>query len=343
MCGKMGPFSSWNNDFAGYLRRVGSNGSPQEHAFVARNFLLDEGIVEERLESYSGNHCVCDHGDYSSWRILHERYLREKVTVVRGDDGPAPVLDLDDPESFPETFRYIPTSSQFLSSDISVELIRVAELDFVARTAGFAIDTVKRLAADVIASEWDASTPAYAQLNDVLHQWGVRIDARPVFSGFWAEVSDLFGERPSDDQPDAADQLRDRFGLAHLNPGLLAGVPVSVMIFRYPVKGIAGMKGVKGSKPLVPPTVLDSKFSAAFCPSPAGSLTGHTVDLGTNGDHPCREVLHPAIMFKAEHVWRVGEIRSSVTDNMIRDARTWHLECIREDNGLPDYALDTDG
>lgn len=337
-------FSSRNGGFAEFLSRMGRDGDIHR-AFPARNFLLDEGVADERYASYGASGGIADHPDYKAWKMAHEAYLAEMVQVPRPDTGVLRTLDPSDPDMFPETFRFIDPSSAFLSSDTAMLLLRVVDIKFIANRSDVAVDTIKTLAEKVIASDW-ARDASYQELSDVLEAWPLSpdVDARPVFSGYWAELSGLFGDTPALDTADWADELRNRLGLVHLNPAPRSGRPISVIVFRYPIKGIPKLAGApKNTRPLVAPTVLDSTFSSAFCPSPRGGLTGHTVDFGRDSVGPCREVLHPAIKFEAEHVWRVGEIRTSVTDNMLKDARQWHLMCIRDSTDRPDYAKETDG
>ncbi len=156
-------------------------------------------------------------------------------------------------------------------------------------------------------------------------------------------MADLFGESPAADQAGWADRLRDRVGLAHLDPGA-RGAPIDVLILRYRVGDLARIQELSATgRALVPPTVLDGHFSDAFCPAPTGETTGHTVDLGGDCDAPRREVLHPALAFGARHLWRVGTIQTAFDRGNLETLRGLHLVWLRRETGRADYAADTDG
>jgi hypothetical protein len=334
-----GPFSSRNDAFADFLSNIGG-GTDIQYAFPARNFLNDEGVQEERCRSYEASGSVAYHADCKTWRQVHDKYLKERVQVSRNDAGALHPLDPDDLDVFPETFRFIDGNSPFLRTDMNMMLVRVEELDFISDKSGVSKEEIKALAKRVIASR-SSHSASHQALDDILEQWSTadRVDARPVFSGFWADVEDLFVPTERDDW---ADQMRNRLGLLHLNPAKRLG-PISVIVFRYRVRDIPKLPGTpRNTAPLVPPTVLDSALSSAFCPAPPGNLNGQTLDLACSGSEPCGEVLHPVIQFKAEDIWRIGEIQTSVTDDTIRNAREWHMLCLRDITGRPEYARDTD-
>ena len=335
-----GPFSSDGLAFAEFLGRVGTSGE-RLHAFVARNFLLDENVLEERVASYADSGCVQDHDEYSSWVVAHERYLREKVFRNKLDGAHITSLDPDDPETCPETFRHLDTSSLFIHSDSKLHLLRLEQIEPIARDSGVPEQGILKLAHEVVASQWN-DTGACEALNDILAKWDDRREMRPVFTGYWDDLHHLFRDDPDHDEPDWADQLRDRLGLVHLHPALRDGRPIKVIVMRYPVTAVPKLRRMNNARPLVPPTVLDWHHSSAFCPAPRDTNTGFTVDLGMNTAPSCREVLHPTVRFEAKHVWRAGEIRTTVSEDQLAEARAWHILCVREVAGRPDYAVGTD-
>src|SRR5262249_32824644 len=95
-------------------------------------------------------------------------------------------------------------------------------------------------------------------------------------------------------------------------------------------------------RPLVPPTVVDSRPNSAFCPVPARSLTGHTVHLGQNVPPLMREVIHPPVAYKPSHLFRMGLIRKPTGIATLEESRHWHLEVVREESGRADFAQSTD-
>ena len=116
-----------------------------------------------------------------------------------------------------------------------------------------------------------------------------------------------------------------------------------MLVFRYQVDAVPGLKSDRTVRLLLPPTVLDGRHSPAFCPAPRAALTGHTLDLSGGRDRPCREVLHPTTRFRARHLFRVGTVTRPVNHGLLREARGLHLVCVREQSGRRDYAVRTDG
>ena len=77
-----------------------------------------------------------------------------------------------------------------------------------------------------------------------------------MFAAYWEDLQDLFGESPSDDAKGWANQLRDRLGLAHLDPKGRGGT-IDVMLFRYPIKSLAQIEALgTDRRALMPPTCL---------------------------------------------------------------------------------------
>lgn len=340
-----GIFSSAELDMAEFLSTTGGDLGSLSSAFAARNFLLGEGVTRERFESCRGVGAVASHSTYTAWNAAHQAYLAEQIQRPGTGYGPAKVVDPNDPDECPETFRHIDPVSPFLRADSRLDLIRVEQIGFIAEKSGESPDRIKVLAQEVVASNRDGNHDAYHGLADVLDEWARQADSRPVFAGFWECVYDLFGQTPDEDAPDWADDLRDRIGLLHLNPGLRAQVSIDVLVFRYQVATVPKLrlpKPHRDSRPLVPPTVIDGPHSAAFCPAPRGELTGYTIDLGQDTPPLRQEVLHPSLAFRPLHVWRVGEIRRSIDEGKLPEARAWHLEVVRDHAGREDYALGTD-
>lgn len=323
-----------------FLERIGVDPAG-ESAFVARNFILDEGVLAERFESYKESGAMADHGTIEAWTMAHGLYLSERVFRLPVGLGPPALVDPSDVYSCPETFRFIDAASPFLSSDSKARLIRIEELSFVA-DIGEVVSrpTLKSWAEAVVLSR---DSEATRNLDLVLETWSRKIDLRPVFAGFPRDMEDLFGDEPAGDQEDWADTLRDRLGLAHYDPGSL-GTNIDVLVFVYPVSMVPTLTGTsRMTKPLVPPTVLDGRHSRAFLPAPRGSLTGHVIDLSSEARDLRREVLHPRLALTAEHLWRVGTIQRPVDLSALSTARALHIELIRQASGRPDYGVGTDG
>src|SRR5262249_49097068 len=157
------------------------------------------------------------------------------------------------------------------------------------------------------------------------------------YCGFFAELEELFESHSTS----WAAPLRDRLGLAHLDPGEL-GKPIDVLVFKYPVSQVTRLAGAAThTRPLVAPTLLDGAFSEAFCPAPRGGLTGHVVNLDwedqdgrrMRNNTLRREVLHPKTRLRAKHLFRVGKIELPVDFESLPLARAAHLAQVRWETG----------
>lgn len=320
-----------------FLCRLGSDGATPRGAFVARNFILDEGVWPERAESYRARRAVVDHGDFGTWKARHGAYLKELIQVVHWEEP----LDPHDEDVCPETFRFPDRHTPFDSTDRHLHLIRLERAETIADLIKITPAKLLSVANEALANP---ASIARAELEDLLLKWFEAKDGRPVYCGFYADLEeDLAADR-------WADVLRDRLGLAHFDPGEI-GKPIDILVFRYPVNQVSRLAGAAGhSRPLVPPTVLDGDFSEAFCPAPAGGLTGHVVNLDWDDLEERRlrsatlrrEVLHPKTRLQAKHLFRVGRIEKPVDFENLPLARAAHLEQVRSASGRADYALGTD-
>jgi len=329
-----GPFSS-EAGFAGFLSETGRDPEP-ENAFPARNFLLDEGVATARVESYRVAGGVAAHGGVPAWTSAHTSYLADHIHRTHGGSVPDPA----EPDECPETFHAIDPGSPFVATDGNVHLLRMIAITSVAERSKQPPREVQALAEALVGAP--GAEPARTRMDDILPELAKNCDLRPVFAAFWDDHERLFGKTPADDTAGWADTFRDRCGLSHLDPGGRGG-PIPVLVFRYPVKAVARMRGARLLQPLVPPTVLDSWLSAPFCPAPRNSLTGVTVDLSGAPAAPRREVLHPFTAFRASHLFRVGTIRRPFAPDMLPTARGMHLLDVRASSGRADYAAGTDG
>ena len=269
----MGLFSTNNAGMATFLKTLGDGRSPMP-AFVARNFLLDEGVSAERYESYDHCRAVAEHETYADWSGAHESYLSQRIRRPGSGTGPPARVTLNDVDECPETFREIDSTSPFLRTDAQLDLLRVEQIDSVARLSGTTPERIKQLSHAKVNGDADAGSDESRELSAILETWSFQADLRPVFAGFWQDLRDLFEPHEATDW---ADQLRDRLGLLHLNPGSRTRPSIDVLVFRYPVSTVPRLRGLSvpdDSRPLVPPTVLDGRHSVAFCPAPRGELTG---------------------------------------------------------------------
>jgi len=266
----------------------------------------------------------------------HEKYLGEQVFRPTGPGGLPLEIDADDDLICPETFQHIDPSSPFLASDRRLDLIRVERLSAIADFAIVPEDRLREAAIEYIGSR---GSRGGVELNDLLGRWRKRADIRPTFSASYTDLRDIM-ELPSGWE----DALRDALGLMRLNPAdLLADDGIEILVFRYRVGAVPTLSSLHdGTWPLIPPTVLDGRPAAAFCPSPRGLATGHVVDLSGASDPPRREVVHPTVPLEARFLWRMGTIRKPLDFNSLATARALHILSIRKPSGRADYAADTD-
>ena len=331
-------FSTRDAGMAAFLRRLAKDRA-HEHAFVARNFLLDQGVSGDRFNSYATIGGVADHGNYRSWNGTHERYLKGRVFRPGHDHGPPLILDPHDIDTCPETFQKIDPDSPFYRSDLGLHLIRVEELKFIAQLSN-------RPAAEIRQGMSAVTTSGHAR--DASYQMVADVPKRLVEADRAATcVCRLLGGRSgvvrASEEPYWPDRLRDQLGLLHLNPKLRSQGVIEIVVFRYPVSVVPRVSGAdRQTRPLLPPTVLDGRHSPAFCPAPYNQPTGYVVDLGQDAPPIRREAVHPSVFFTPDHVFRVGEISRSITETASAEARAWHLTCVRDLTGCEDYGDQTD-
>ena len=335
--------------FDDFLLSLSQDTSLGNLRFISRNFLLDEGINSLRRKSYEANGGVTTHASFDDWVEIHNDYLNSHIFLVR----PLPLpnlLDVADEAYCPETFRCVDSFSTFGAADLDLYLIRVERAEHISRLAGLnSVDELLELARKVetqnlsrVGSTTNQSTKEEQLLNSVLELWGRSLDMRPVWAGFWENFAELFGSEPASDSEAWSDELRDRLGLYHLNPFALSVPEIPILIFRYPVKILPRLKDNRTLRPITVPTVLDSRFCEAFCPAPRGQSCGFTVYLGHYEYQSQREILHPPIQFKSEHLFRVGLIKRSLPSDL-SSARSLHLLWLRLETGRHDYSVITDG
>ena len=321
----------------------GAKSSNLEHAFGVRNLLVDESVPDWRAANYgrylTGN-AITGEIDWKSlsdasrtWRGFHNKYFEERVVRPAPASGIPGKIDPTDDTLCPESFQQLPDSSPFLSASLNLDLVRVEDLATVATIGGYSTSALRDLADQFLKGDLSAE----ADLRDILDSFSMKRDLRPAFAGFYLDVEGIF----SSSNTVWADDLRDALGLYRYNP-LPPVSEFTVLVFKYPVRSVPHFLRDTKVRPLVPPTVLDSKPNPAFCPVPAGSLTGHTVHLNQKTPPPMREVLHPPVAYKPSHLFRMGVIRKPVQIATLEESRRWHLEVVREQSRRPDFAQSTD-
>ncbi len=346
----MGVFGTRYPALARFLREIASSdpGSGQPR-LEARNFLLDPGVSGERGESYGEAGAKDGFKGSGGWLLHHGDYLAKQVYLRRPRGAATPKrLDPDRPEGCPETFRHDDNFTEFGAVDKGLHLLRVLDLGAMLKLmqqllgAVVAEGRVVEAAAEVT-RHWPevdkAAAEARSLLEGMLGTWNGISDLRPAYASFFAEHASLLGDAPEAAGGAWADRLRDRLGLAHLDPTQRG--PIHIMVFRYPVTRVPTRLRLRGRRPLATPTVLDSRWSKAFCPAPPDHHCGRVVDLAAELNEPASEVVHPHFDLDVKDLFRVGQVTKEVPGDLW-EARQAHLLWLREQTGHPYFAADTD-
>ncbi len=314
--------------------RAIAGGAEVEHRFPARNLLLDENIEFWRAESYAEYLASVRNPVWPADALTHNYPPHRKYVVDRlwkGHSGTLP-KEIDLAEwSCPETFRRIPAGSPFLDANLDLRLVRVESVEAMAARIGIDPKDLLGVATDALRGVAGAGRT----LDLYFEVLADKSKVRPEFATFLADILPVFSEL------DWVDRLRDTLGLIHFNP--TAGSEIPVLVFSYPLRDLPFLQGQPAFRPLVPPVTLESNWNPAFCPSPPGGRTGHTIDLSARTPVPRRrEVVRPTMQYRANHVYRVDSIRRPVEKDTLEVARSLHLTEIRKMCFRSDYASGTD-
>jgi hypothetical protein len=330
------------DEFDDFLQSHGQDISLGNRRFVARNFLLDENVAPERQSSYHAAGAMKHHAAFKDWQEIHnEDYLHSQVFLRKLRPQIPTLIDPADLENCPETFRQRSSFRTFGASDAGLELIRVERVERMAHhPISMTADKLLQAAHDFLTNR--SSVSHKQDLDAALEEWQSFRDLRPVWSGYWIDVKEIFEPNLGYDPEDWPNELRDCLGLCHLDPFARPGVEINIEVFRYRVGELPGLQGERTLRPLAVPTVLDGQFGEAFCPAPNGQACGYVVYLGSAPYRPRREILHPAIQFGAEHLYKVGKITRPVPADLSA-ARREHLSWVRGETGRSDYSVNMDG
>ena len=298
-------------------------GDPRNARFIPRNFLIEEHLDDARAASYAGKIPPAGPGAFTGWNESHNLNLKEKVFVTPTDVYGYASVSTEDPLVCPETFHNPVALVGFESTDLDTYLIRVVAVDSLQYLSGEREDRIFTLGQQVLA-EGQADGSAGDELGAILQEafLGSKCDHRPVFAAFYEDYLD---ELKVPDDSSWPNRLRNRLGLYHLNQWL-GPLPRRVFLFRYRVREIPSRQGQADRRPIAFPSVLDLKFSEAFCPAPRESLHSQVVNLEANANtEPAREVLHLFMPLEPRHLFRVGSITQPVSADL-GPARKDHLQ-----------------
>lgn len=249
--------------------------------------------------------------------------------IVRTPASPAPLakrqdvywkeyVKSDQPDTFQSALapaRLVPGLLDTTQRIVRLETIRPT----VLASVGMTFDNLR-----------DAHATGNAAVLDVfLDQWNRDRDGRPAFAAWKDEVRNhlLF--------PDWADQMRDRFGLAHYNP---SPDPIPVILMEYTVADIllaADRLGFEHA--IVSPTVLDGGPWPWFFPSPAGLAYGRTMPLPPDPHRLMAEILHVKMNYNRDHIAQFGAITRAIAPIEMRVLRNHHLAALRSAAKRPDF------
>ena len=166
-------------------------------------------------------------------------------------------------------------------------------------------------------------------LDVFLKEWDQDRDGRPAFAAWKDEVRNhlLF--------PDWADQMRDRFGLAHYNP---SPDPIPVILMEYAVADVLlAAERLGFEHAIVSPTVLDGGPWPWFFPSPTGLAYGRTMPLPPDPHRLMAEMLHVKMTYHRDHIAQFGAITRAVAPIDMRALRNQHLAALRSAAKRPDF------
>jgi len=172
-----------------------------------------------------------------------------------------------------------------------------------------------------------------ALLDSFISQWNERPDIPRNPLSFAAFKDQLLDEITSENWPD---RLRDRLGLAHLDP---AGGPIPVALMEYEVEDV--INGTVGSPRFCAPTALDGTPYCQFVPTPRELPFGSPMALYPvqSDEDLVAEILHPRLTYLRGHMVKLGLITSrtaSVDFVRLRNNHIWalRLATLREDFGV---------
>lgn len=288
------------------------------------NYLFEERVSPQRQAGYE--EALQDQAsDFNAWDRWHRnQYLPRAIH-----------------REIPETFTALNASAAH-SGDLQKDqrLVRIERLDQALRETGLTIDELQEIlsvATSAVSANKYKAIDAQAALEDICASLNRNpYSIRPRFAGFLQDVADTI------DEPDWANRVRDRFGLAHIDPKRNEAMPVVLM--SYPVRDVlrAACEKTGAAHPVCVPTVLDHEFTACFLPAPRQLPYGRTLQLMGDPDceHKIAEVLHLRFAYRREHIHKVGVVTEPVTvlrgpglDHLRRE----HLFCLQYESNRDDF------
>ncbi len=283
---------------------------------IAENFILEERLTKEREDSY-GEHLE-NPVNKDTWDHGHEDYVDKRIYSRSG---------------IPETFEDINKPNLLPVLDGDQYLVRLEDIGRLSSLYGKPTDEMMKHFSDFIT---DPETPGNEDIiKGFFSAWNKKRDYRPIFAGFWGDIKDIFTDAAGSrvENEDWADRLRNRFGLGHMDPK--NGESIPVLMFRYRIRDVVECH-TGDTNHLAVPTVLDSRFSYYFCPTPgSGWNHGQVLDLSAGDENNYSlycEILHRFIEYKPEFLYNAGWITRS-PGKTLENARKIHLEYLKDEFG----------
>lgn len=286
------------------------NSADLEEASCASNFFIEERISTQRYAD----------AEAFIWPLMTSGSVREALTDYYRQ------RTFFDPE--PATFSVLNSSAMMPTPSHEQKLVRVERLDEVfAKTGSQYEDLEKAVAAT------DGTSKSFVRW--FIEQWNTRSDIRknPVsYAAFRSQILDKI------DAPSWPDELRDVLGLAHYDAAY-GDIPVALM--EYSVGDVEADQARRGraTGAFYCPTCFDGSPYAQFFPTP------RELDFGCPMPIPAirsekdliAEMVHPRLTYQAEHLVKVGVIRSPVSDIDFREARNSQLLALRLESSRDDF------
>lgn len=323
------------SEFGEFLERLDHTMRDVDARFVGRNFRLDERIPLSRITSYA-EVATANCTDFNEWNEAHVDYLASELWLEQPPAGLPRRVFPDDSMNTPESFRSPEPMISLSNTDPSVELVRVERIASIARAVGLSEGETEARLADTTSATSTESALAIA--DAILDRWLRTLDLRPVWAAFWEDCADILAGHST--TPSWPNEIRDALGLSHFDP-TMSGRPVPIAVFRYPVRLVPTLRGEQRHRCIAYPTVLDGRFSSAFCPLPLNDRWGRAVDMSAMSAEPFREVIHPPVTIKGRHVYCVGRVSEAIPENA-DDARAFQLMWLQDEFSRSDFGQDTD-